>query len=81
MNLKSKTAAYLIAFHFCWDIKDVQDNRYQANRHDAAIYTLGNDYYCAPAIGKPLPAGERWHWEKVAEYEGRAIWCSKVNAA
>ncbi len=72
------TAAYVIAFHFCNDIKDVQECRYQ--NYEPAVYCLGDDYYCAPAPGKKLPDTKRFAWTKIGTQCGRDIYECKMNA-
>lgn len=69
---KRRTAAEIIAFHFCIDIKDVQDCRYQATRYASpAVYTMGNHYYCSPKAGQKPPKG--WNWEKIGEHYGHDV--------
>lgn len=60
MATKRVTAAEAIAEHLGWDINEMKDCRYQPTHYPVAIYTVGNDYYCAPAIGKEPPKDFRW---------------------
>jgi hypothetical protein len=76
---KRRTAAEIIAFHFGWDITDVRDCRYQPTRYTApAIFTIGDDYYCAPTKGQKLPKG--WAWTGFSHHYGRDIYCAPMNA-
>lgn len=77
------TGAYIIAFHFCSDVRDVTENRYQPTRYvSPAIYTLGDDYYCCPAAGKDPPRNrdftDAWEWEPIGEHYGRTVYRSRV---
>jgi len=51
----------------------MRDQRYQPTRYSSpAIFTVGDDYYCAPTKGQKLPAG--WNWKAKATYYGRDIY-------
>lgn len=78
MTDKRRTAPEIIAFHFCSDIRDISDGRYQPTRYTApAIYTVGEDYYCCPSGSQKLPKG--FAWEKLATYYGRDIYCATLS--
>jgi hypothetical protein len=75
-----RSAAEIIAMHFCADIADVRDSTYQNYR--PTVYTVGDDYYCCPPAGqKPprTPPGGPWH--PLAEYYGRTIYLSEMEGA
>lgn len=79
---KRRTAAEIIAFHFCSDIRDVQETRYQSTRYVApAVYVLSDDYYAAPADNRPPTYELGEPWEFVAEHYGRKIYCSRMVCA
>lgn len=80
MATKRRTAAEIIAFHFGSDIRDIQDARYQPSRYPVAIYTVGDDYYCAPNANQKLPAPAEFNWQKIGEHYGRTVYRSVVNA-
>lgn len=67
------TAAYIIAFHFGWDVRDVSECRYQSTRFAApASYVLDGDYYCCPSGSQKPPQG--WEWAKIGTHYDRDIW-------
>ncbi len=69
---KRRTAPEIIAFHFCVDMRDVSEGRYQPTRFvSPGVYVVGADYYCAPTTGQKLPA--TFAWEKVGEHYGRPV--------
>jgi hypothetical protein len=71
--MKKRSAAEIVAFHFGYDIAEMRDQRYQPTRYSSpAIFTVGDDYYCAPTKGQKLPAG--WNWKAKATYYGRDIY-------
>jgi len=73
-----RTAAEIIAVHFCSDITDIRDGLYQ--RYRPSVYVVGNDYYCAPAVGqKPPREAPGEPWRALAEYYGRTIYVSDVT--
>lgn len=70
-----RTAANIIAFHFCCDISDVSDGRYQSTRYSSpAIYTFGTDYYAAPSNNQP-PENMKGDWKEIGEHYGRKVFC------
>jgi hypothetical protein len=72
---KRRTAPEIIAFHFCSDIRDVSDGRYQPTRYTSpGLYVVGADYYCSPSAGQKPPAD--YNWTKVGEYYGRDVLCA-----
>lgn len=76
---KNRTAAEIIAFHFCSDISDVQEGRYQPTRYASpAVYTLGDDYYCSPREGQKPPKG--FAWEKIGRHYDRDVMRSRCGA-
>ena len=81
--MKKYSAAYILAFHFGWDARDMSDQRYQSTRFvSPAVYTIGNDYYCVPPAGSAkLPIdreiADRWDWKPLAEHYGRKIFWAK----
>lgn len=75
---KRRTAAEIIAFHFCSDIADVRDCRYQPTRYASpAIFVLDDDYYAAPSNNKPPRAEVGQPWELIGSYYGRSIFRSR----
>lgn len=75
---KRRTAAEIIGFHFCSDIRDIQDCRYQSTRYRDAIYAIGDDYFAAPASNRPPAAEVGQPWEEIGEHYGRKVWRSKM---
>ena len=74
MTLTKKSAAYVIAFHLGWDMKEVTDNRYQPTRYHApAVYTCGDHDWCCPT-GSQKPPDALGQWEEVAVYDGRKVY-------
>lgn len=75
---KRRTAAEIIAFHFCSDIRDVQSCRYQPTRYTApALYTIGDHYYCSPLPTQTPP--KPWRWEKIGTHYGRDVMRAHMN--
>lgn len=79
-----RTAAEIIAFHFSSDIAEVRDMIYQPTRYRTCkVYVWGEDYYCCPTERQALPKDpdfdDTFKWEKVAEYYGRTVYCSKAG--
>lgn len=75
---KRYSGAYIIAFHFCSDVRDVSSQRYQSTRYPSpALYTIGDDYYCAPAVGQKPTKG--FPWEKIGEHYGRSVYRAKLS--
>lgn len=82
--IRAKSEAEVIGFHLGWDINDVRECSYQDTRfRKPKVYTIGNDYVCAPLIGtkpavdKQFP--DRWVWEKVGTYYGREVYWSSLK--
>lgn len=76
MKKQRYTAAYIIAFHCGQDMADMADCRYQPTVYPSpAVYTLNDDYYCAPAAGQKLP--EDFDWREVGAHYSRIVYCSK----
>jgi len=76
---KRRTAAEIIAYHFCSDIRDVQDGRYQATRYASpAIYVIDDDYYCSPPTGKEPPASFG-KWSKIGTWYDRGVYRCAMN--
>jgi len=71
-QIKRRSAAEIIAFHFCSDIQDWRDSQYQPGRYSCPVFTSGDYYYCAPTPKQKLPKG--WDWKPVAEHYGRKIY-------
>jgi len=68
-----KTAAEVIATHFCSDIQDWRESRYQPTRYTACpIFTSGEYYYSAPTANQKLP--KEWDWSVIGEQFGRKIY-------
>jgi hypothetical protein len=77
---KRRTAAEIIAFHLCSDIRDVQDCRYQPTRYASpAIYTVGDFYYCSPTAGQKPPR-DFPKWELAGTYYGRDVLAANSTA-
>lgn len=77
----AKQAAEIIAFHFCADLAEMRDQRYQPGTYTSpAVYVVGQDYYCAPAAGK-LPGNKfpGQPWQPVATYYGRTVYESVME--
>lgn len=77
---KRRTAAEIIAFHFCSDIRDVPDDRYQPTKYaNPAVYSIGDAYYAAPSSNtKPKYNDIGGPWEEIAEHYGRKIYRSSA---
>jgi hypothetical protein len=76
---KRRTAAEIIAFHFCTDIRDVQECRYQPTRYASpAIYTMGDDYYCSPPVGASPPA-KFGKWEAIGTHYDRTVYRCRMD--
>ena len=74
-----RTAAEIVGFHFGWDIRKVQDTRYQSTRYaNPAVYVIGDDYYCAPSNNQPPKYELGQAWTEIAEHYGRKIFESKM---
>lgn len=74
---KRRTAAEIIGFHLGWDMRDVSETRYQPGTYNrAALYTIGDHYFCAPSDGK-RPYG--WPWELVGTYYDRPVFRVHMN--
>lgn len=71
--MKRRTAAECIAFHLGWDFAEMADCRYQPSRYRIAVYVVGDDYVCCPAVGQKPPAPNEFAWRKVGESYGRAV--------
>jgi hypothetical protein len=80
---KRRTAAEIIAFHFCSDIADIRDARYQPSKYASqAIYVVGDDYYCAPNKGqRPKWIAPGKAWREIAEYYDRKIYVSEMETS
>ena len=79
-----RSAAEIIAFHFCSDIQEVRDIVYQPTRYRVCkVYCWGDDYYCCPTANQKLPKDldfdNTFNWKPVAEYYGRTIYESKAG--
>ena len=83
MKKPGYSAAYVIAFHFSWDIDDVRHYRYQPTmRPGMAIYSIDEDYFCCPPAGKKPMYGKEFPWKPLAEYFGRTIYhCTSKDIA
>lgn len=76
---KRRTAAEIIAFHFCSDIREISDCRYQSTRYPSpAIYAVGNDYYAAPADNRAPKADVGQAWQVIGEHYGRKIFRARM---
>jgi hypothetical protein len=75
--MKRRTAPEIIGMHFCSDMREISEGRYQRYA-DPAVYVVGADYYAAPSdnraprhdVGKP--------WVVIAEYYGRKVFRSEA---
>lgn len=66
-------ASHIIAMHYCSDVADIAEARYQpSNYPNPAIYTVGDYYLAAPANNLP-PNNMQGLWEQVGEYYGRKV--------
>ncbi len=74
---KRRTAAEIIGFHLCWDMRDVSETRYQ-RYSNPAIYVIGDDYFAAPANNAPPKAAVGMPWVEVAEYYNRKVFVAKM---
>lgn len=78
MAIRRRTAPELIGFHFGWDQREVSENRYQSTVYiNPAIYTIGENYACAPANNKP-PRKMEGNWQEVGEYYGRKVFLLEI---
>lgn len=80
-----RSAAEIIAFHFCSDISEVRGMIYQPTRYAACkVYCWGEDYFCCPTDRQKLPKDpdfdDTFKWIEVATHYGRKIYCSKAGA-
>lgn len=69
---KNRSAAEIIAFHFCADIRDIHGFRYQPSRLKVAAYAIGDAYYCAPPAGAAMPFPAEW--TEIGEHYGRKVY-------
>ena len=77
LRYPKRSAANIIATHFCTDIASIQEGRYHYGRTTIPVYVLGNDYYCCPPEGgKPakLDGEHHWAWNEDAVLFGRTIY-------
>jgi hypothetical protein len=80
MTKPRRSAAEIIAFHFCTDIQDIRDSRYQPSRYASpSVFTVGDDYYAAPANNRAPKHKVGGPWKAVAEHYGRAIFESAME--
>lgn len=79
---KRYTAAYIIAFHLGWDMREVSEARYQSTVfRSPALYVIGDDYYAAPANNQPpLYEAYEGRWEVVGEYYGRKVYIMEMES-
>ena len=83
MTQTRRSAAEIIAFHFCADIADIRDSRYHPTRFASpAIFTVGDNYYCAPSGSQKPPQDRefsepRWDWKPIGTYYGRTVYEAK----
>jgi hypothetical protein len=78
MTARRRTAAEIIGIHFCTDMADVSEGRYQPSRYSSpSIYTFGNDYYAAPSNNLP-PKNMTGDWHVIGEHHGRKVFCLKA---
>jgi hypothetical protein len=79
MAAKRRTAAEIIAFYRCDDIREIQDCRYQPTRYASpAIYSIGEGYYAAPADNRPPRAEVGQPWECVGTFYNRKVYFSRM---
>lgn len=80
---RQRSAAEIIAVHFCSDTGEVRATVYEPTRfRNPSIYMWGEDYYCCPRSRQKLPKHHRdyvdaWDWQPVATYHGRTIYRAK----
>jgi hypothetical protein len=78
-----RSAAEIIAFHFCSDIGEVRDMVYQPTRYrNPYVYCWGEDYFCCPTDRQKLPKhrddiDDGFKWVEVATYYGRKVYRAK----
>jgi hypothetical protein len=71
-DTKRRTAPEIIAIHFCSDIRDITEGRYQRYA-SPAVYVVGNDYYAAPANNATPRHDVGGPWQEIAQYYGRKV--------
>jgi hypothetical protein len=74
---KRRTAPEIIGFHFCSDMREISESRYQ-NYVNPAVYVVGDDYYAAPADNRPPRHNVGGPWELFAEHYSRLIFKAKA---
>jgi len=77
-----RTAAEIISFHFCSDISDIRDSRYQPSRYRSpAVYVIGDDYFAAPSNNLPPSYEVGQPWVEIGEHYGRKVFMSECSKA
>ena len=79
-----RSAAEIIAFHFCADIADVREMIYQPTVYaNPNVYCWGDDYYCCPTARQKLPSDphfdDTFKWIAVGHHYGRTVYESKAG--
>lgn len=74
----AKRAAEIIAFQIGYDMAEMAEYRYQSTRYKTAVYSIGDNYYCAPINGKVLP-NVGYKWEKIGEPYGRPVYRANID--
>jgi hypothetical protein len=76
-----KTKRQAMAYHYCMDIAETEDNRYHYGRTTQPVWAF-NSFYCCVTKETQRPAKHRdgmaWDWEQVGEVDGFKIWEAKV---
>jgi len=81
-----RSAAEIIAFHFCSDIAEVREMIYQPTRYmNPNVYVWGEDYFCAPTARQKLPKHlddiDAFDWKAEGTYYGRTVYRAKPVAS
>lgn len=79
-----RSAAEIIAFHFCSDIAEVREMIYQPTVYaNPKVYCWGEDYFCCPTPKQKLPTDphfdDTFNWKEEASYYGRTVYRSKAG--
>lgn len=70
-----RTAANIIAFHFCQCQREMSDHRYQPTRYSSpAVYDYAGMYLVAPSDNRMPKYDFGGAWYLLAEHYGRKIW-------
>lgn len=72
----ARRADEIIAYHLCWDMRDVTEGKYQ-NYTNPGIYVCGEDYFCCPTEKQKLH--KDFDWELVGSYYGRNVYRSRCG--